>query len=85
MSTALEWVGALQIKDIPPFLLQGVYFNTIVAAFATFKKDTTLKRQGRFTLSTLQGSARAGERLKESNDTDPEKINVTDRFGYQPI
>ena len=32
-----------------------------VAAFATFKKDTTLERQGRFTLSTLQGGARAGE------------------------
>ena len=32
-----------------------------VAAFATFKKDTTLERQGEFTLSTLQGSARAGE------------------------
>ena len=26
-----------------------------VAAFATFKKDTTLERQGEFTLSTLQG------------------------------
>ena len=39
-----------------------------MAAFATFKKDTTLERQGRFTLSTLQGGARAGERLNEPND-----------------
>ena len=39
-----------------------------MAAFATFKKDTTLERQGRFTLSTLQGGARAGERLYEPND-----------------
>ena len=29
--------------------------------FATFKIDTTLERQGEFTLSTLQGGARAGE------------------------
>ena len=54
MSTALEWVGALQIKDIPPLLPQGVLLIRKVAAFATFKKDTTLERQGEFTLSTLQ-------------------------------
>ena len=34
-----------------------------LATFVTFKKDTTLERQGRFTLSTLQGGARAGEFL----------------------
>ena len=61
MSTALEWVGHYKVKIFPPLLPQGVLSNRIVAAFATFKKDTTLKRQGRFTLSTLQGSARAGE------------------------
>ena len=65
---------ALQSKDISPLLPQGVLSNRIVAAFATFKKDTTLKRQGTFTLSTLQGSACAGKRLKESNDTGPGKL-----------
>ena len=52
---------ALKSKDIPPLLPQGVLLIRKVAAFATFKKDTTLERQGEFTLSTLQGSARAGE------------------------
>ena len=55
MSTALEWVGALKSKDISPLLPQGVLLIRKVAAFATFKKDTTLERQGEFTLSTLQG------------------------------
>ena len=45
---------ALKSKDIPPLLPQGVLLIRKVAAFATFKKDTTLERQGEFTLSTLQ-------------------------------
>ena len=62
---------ALKSKDIPPLLPQGVLLIRKVAAFATFKKDTTLERQGRFTLSTLQAGARAGERLNEPNDRRP--------------
>ena len=39
----------------PPLSLQGAFSDRKVAAIATFKKDTTLERQGEFTLSTLQG------------------------------
>ena len=60
-----------------------------MAAFATFKKDTTLERQGEFTLSTLQGGARAGERLNEPNDKPlmliligTAKVAATDWSGY---
>ena len=53
---------ALQSKDISPLLPQGVLSNRIVAAFATFKKDTTLERQGEFTLSTLQRAVLAQAR-----------------------
>ena len=52
-----------------------------VAAFATFKKDTTLERQGEFTLSTLQGGARAGERLNEPNDKPQEDARASNGLG----
>ena len=53
---------ALQSKDIFPLLPQGVLLIRKVAAFATFKKDTTLERQGEFTLSTLQRAVLAQAR-----------------------
>ena len=62
MSTALEWVGHYKVK-ISPLLPQGVLLIRKVAAFATFKKDTTMERQGEFTLSTLQRAVLAQARF----------------------
>ena len=53
--------------------------------FATFKKDTTLERQGEFTLSTLQGGARAGERLNEPNDKPQETPSEHDKTRTQQL
>ena len=43
-----------QKGQVPPLSLQGAFSVKELAAIATFKKDTTLERQGEFTLSTLQ-------------------------------
>ena len=60
----LPWEGHFAPKKdrLLPCLFKALFSVREVAALATFKKDTILERQGRFTLSTLQGGARAGER-----------------------